>query len=157
MDLFWENYTPVKIENYMGKILSTNFIRYNPERVDFTLTGEELEQLKNSMQNSWKDFFIACLAVGFPCLINAISEVNQQTVFTATLSFNLNLVFGTLGIILGIIFLIVWQKTKTNSDLLIEKIINKPKISINTSGIDLGQGMIQIENVEKLNKDDLEK
>jgi hypothetical protein len=136
----------------MENIPQTNFIRYNPERVDYTLTGEELEQLKSSMQNSWKDFCIACLALGFPCLINAISEASQQKVFSPTLSFNLNLVIGLIGVLFGIIFLILWQKTKGSCDRVIEKIINKPKISIVPSGIGINQVMINSETIGKSNK-----
>jgi nitrogen fixation/metabolism regulation signal transduction histidine kinase len=120
--------------------------------VDYTLTGEELEQLKSSMQNSWKDFCIACLALGFPCLINARSEASQQKVFSPTLSFNLNLVIGLIGVLFGIIFLILWQKTKGSCDRVIEKIINKPKISIVPSGIGINQVMINSETIGKSNK-----
>ena len=65
-----------------------NYIRYETERVDFSLTGEELETLKNSSQNSWKDFCIGSFAVGVPCLINAISEINKQDSYRFNIHFH---------------------------------------------------------------------
>lgn len=110
--------------------LNTTFIRYDPERVDYALTGEELENLQNNTQSNWKDFSIGSIAVGIPCTINAFTELGKQTIFEPTLSFNINLVIGILGLVLGSIFFILWRKSKRDNLLLLEKIKNKPKISI---------------------------
>jgi len=131
----------------MDNIKTTTFIRYNPERVDYALTGEELEQLQSVIQNNWKDFCIGSFALGIPCLINAISEVSKQQEFVPTISFNVNLVFGILGLALGTFFLILWKKSKKQVDILLEKIKNKPKISIVHNDIAFQQIVIDTENI----------
>jgi hypothetical protein len=138
----------------MDNIKSTNFIRYNPERIDYTLTGEELEQLQNTIQNSWKDFCIGAFALGVPCLINSISEVSNQRIFVPTISFNINLVIGILGLSLGFVFLVLWQKSKKQTDILLDKIKTKPKISIVRNDVEINQIIIDTENIvdkDKLN------
>lgn len=105
-----------------------SFIHYDPERVDYSLSKDELENIKNIGQNNWKDFSIACLGVGIPCLINGISEIRSQEAFRVTISMNLNLIIGGIGIILGIAFLIAWQKSKKSMNEIIEQIKNKPRI-----------------------------
>ncbi len=108
--------------------MGTIFIHINPDREVYSLTEDELEKMKNASNNSWKDFSLVCFAIGVACILNAITEVCKQDEFHTTLSFNLNLVFGFLGIILGICFLIVWQRTKKYLDDIIKQIKVKPKI-----------------------------
>ena len=107
-----------------------NIIHYDPTRVDYTLSESELEKIKSASSNTWKDFFILCVSVGAPCSINAIAEIQSQTAFAATLSLNLNLMFGIVGILLAVAFLIAWMKTKTDIDSIIKDIKNKPQIKI---------------------------
>ncbi|MCK9362456.1 MAG: hypothetical protein M0P74_02465 [Syntrophales bacterium] len=107
---------------------NSNYIHYDPERVDYSLTPSELENLQTACQSNWKDFFIGSFAVGIPCLINAISEISKQTSYQTTLSINLNLISGILGIIMGVFFLIGWNKTKTDISEIIGTIKEKPKI-----------------------------
>ena len=115
-----------------------SFIHYDPNRVDYSLSEEELQNLTDSGQNSWKDFCIFCFAVGIPCIINAIVEVNKQTTFNPTLSFNINLVIGIVCIFLGVAFAIAWAKSRTKVCNLIEKIKNKPKVPISPSFLNVG-------------------
>lgn len=105
-----------------------SFLHYDPVRVDYSVNKEELESLKNASRNNWKDFAIGCLAVGIPCAINALIDVFEEKPFKITLSFNLNAIAGTLGIVLGAAFLVAWFKTKKNLDKIIQTIKNKPKI-----------------------------
>ena len=123
------------------------FIHYDAERVDYSLSKDELENIKSIGQNNWKDFSIACFAVGIPCLLNAISEVSQQKVFSITLSFNLNLVIGLLGIVLGVAFLFAWQRTKSNFDEIIKRVKDKPKVELMPLVTNIGE--IQEKDGEK--------
>ena len=123
----------------MNSASPKSYIHYDPERIDFSLTGEELETLKHSSQNSWKDFFIGSFAVGIPCLLNAISEINKQQTFTPTLSLNLNLVLGVVGIVLGAAFLTAWRKTVKDVDRLIAKIKSKPKVEMPPTTSEVGE------------------
>lgn len=107
----------------------TNYIHYDPERVDFTLTQAELDQLCTVGQNSWKDFTIACAGAGVPCAINAASINASMGVFSATFGFVLNLVVGILGISLAICFGIMWYKTRNSVSTIVNRIKNKPKIA----------------------------
>lgn len=121
----------------MNGLQIKNFIRYNAERIDYTLSGEELEQLKNISSNTWKDFCIACFSFGIPCIINSIVEINNQDSFKVTLSIFLNSISGFLGITLGVFFLISWLKTKKSFSILLDKIEKKPIVCINTADTDI--------------------
>ncbi|MFH1642791.1 MAG: hypothetical protein ABIC04_07900 [Nanoarchaeota archaeon] len=118
---------------------SRSYIHYDLDRIDYSLTGEELEMLKNSCQNNWKDFCIGCFALGIPCLLNAISTIYSQTKFDPTLPIVLNLIIGISCIILSFAFFCAWYKTKIDIDEFIDKIKNKPKVSITPSMTDIGE------------------
>jgi hypothetical protein len=57
--------------------------------------------------------------------------------FSPTLSFILNLALGILGTALGVIFLIVWWKTKDDADKIVVEIKNKPRLEIPPGMFDL--------------------
>ena len=130
--------------------INTTYIRYNPERIDYALTGEELEQLQNNSHSNWKDFCIGSIAVGVPCLINAFTELGKQQEFTPTLTFNINLVIGILGVVLGLMFLILWRKSKIECTALMDRIKNKPKISV--VRIDAKINQIELEDQEIIDR-----
>lgn len=123
----------------MNNPSTKSYIHYDPERVDYSLNKDELENIRHASQNNWKEFSIACLAVGVPCVINAISEIFRQETFKVTLSFNLNLVVGIIGIVLGIAFLRAWQKTKKNLDEIIKTIKDKPKFEFTADTTNIGE------------------
>ena len=106
------------------------FIHYDPERIDYSISESELEQLRQCADNLWKDFCLACCGVGIPCLVNAISLATKTQPFVPTLEFNLNLVVASVGITLGIAFGIAWSKSKKGSRRIVELIKAKPKIKI---------------------------
>ena len=123
----------------MNNPSTKSYIHYDPERVDYSLTKDELENIKNIGQNNWKDFTIACLSIGIPCLINGISEIRSQASFHITLSMNLNLIVGIIGIILGLGFLIAWQRSKKSINDIIERIKNKPRIEFTPQVTNVGE------------------
>lgn len=107
-----------------------NFIHYNPVRVDFAVSEAELNILQNGADSQWKDFCLACSGLGIPCFINAISEIRGMATFSLTLSTTLNLIFGTVGIVLGVAFGLAWKRSSTGVSQLITTIKGRPKIKI---------------------------
>lgn len=69
---------------------SRSYLHYDPERVDYSVTNEELEKLCEGGRNLWKDVCLVSLSLGVPSLINAIVETTRQTAFSLTLSMFLN-------------------------------------------------------------------
>lgn len=123
----------------MNSKKAKSYIHYDPERVDFSLTGQELDQIINPSYNYYKDFCILSFALGIPCLINAIVEISKQQKFESTLSFNINLVVGIVGIFLGIFFAFSWSRSHRSTSKIIEKIKNKPKIPFEPSFSNIGE------------------
>lgn len=118
----------------------TSYIHYNPERVDFSATDSELEQLCRSGHNSWKDFTIACGGVGVPCILNAITIYQAQSQFAATLAFTLNLVVGLVGVVLSVAFGIMWYRTAADVASIVTVIKAKPRIPFQPPGVsNIGQ------------------
>ena len=110
---------------------SAAFIHYDPERVDYAISEGELNELRRCTDNLWKDFCLVFGGLGIPCVVNAINEVRGMQTFNATLSFNLNLVVGIVGIALAIVFGIAWKRTKKSADKIVAAIKDKPKIRLN--------------------------
>ncbi len=145
------------------------FVHADPERADFLLSPHELDELVTCSDNIWKDVFIACLGVGIPCAINALSELSAQNAqilkdaaqiaaqtaagvtgqqphgLTITPGLFANAVFGAVGVVLGIIFGIAWFRTKTSVATLVQRIRSKPKVELSVSVIDVGR----LENADK--------
>lgn len=115
-----------------------SFIHYDPDRVDYAVNKEELNNIKNAGSNYWKDFGIGCLAVGIPCAINAVPQLLGKP-FQVTPWLFLNSLFGCVGIVLGFVFLIIWFRTKTSLDQIIKTIENKPKILFTPEVTAVGQ------------------
>ena len=113
----------------INKALAKNYIHYDPSRTDYSVNSFELELIEQTGSSIWKDVFLACLGLGVPCIINAIHDYStlpsDAKNFTADIF--LNTLFGIISIILGIISLIVWQKSKTSFKNIITDIKNKPK------------------------------
>lgn len=107
-----------------------SFIHYDPERVDYSISESELEQITHCADNVWKDLFLACVSVGIPCAINAFSLAKKPEPFVPTLEFILNLVIGILGLVLGFAFWIAWRQTKKGVNQVINNIKAKPKIKV---------------------------
>ena len=52
----------------MNKLPAKSYIHYDLERVDYSVSKSELENIKNVGQNYWKDFSLPCLAIGISIL-----------------------------------------------------------------------------------------
>ncbi len=117
------------MENLVPSNQHKVYILYNPERVDYTVTGEELEKLGEGGRNLWKDFCLVALSLGLPCLINAVADTDAQN-FTLSLTLFLNYLIGVVGIALSVVFGIFWYSTNKKSIDLVALIKNKPKYEI---------------------------
>ena len=109
---------------------AASYIHYQPERVDYTISDGELAQLRQCTDNLWKDFCLFSTGAGVPCLINAISEAVSKKPFQPTLSFNLNLVIGVIGLLLGLAFGIAWYRSSQSATTVVASIKNKPRMRL---------------------------
>lgn len=114
-----------------------SYLLYNPERIDYSVTGEELERLRGG-QSLWKDFCLVFASLGVPCLINAIADTQKMPSFTLSLSLFLNYLFGVLGILLAVVFGIAWHRSHQSFSSLIEAIKSKPKLELTPSTENVG-------------------
>jgi hypothetical protein len=106
-------------------------IRYNLIREDFAVSEDELTMLKDYAQNHWKEFMIGSFSIGIPCGVNALANLQQP--FAPLF---LNSLVGAVGIILGVAFLIAWQKTLTKLDDIFARIRAKPPIPVQILNFD---------------------
>jgi hypothetical protein len=118
------------MSNQIQKPPILSYIHYDPERTDYSLTGEELKELCEAGQNLWKDVCLVAVSLGIPCLINAVAETATQSTFTLTISLFLNYLVGALGLALGMIFSIAWRRSHCSLQTLIDAIKKKPKMQI---------------------------
>jgi len=126
-----------------------NIIHYDSNKIDYTITAEQIDSLKNISQNHWKDFSIGSFAIGIPCFINSIVELYKQQIITPTISFNINFVVGIIGIVLGSSFLVAWLKTKKKIDDIINNVKGKPGYQVTEVGEEKG---MSIKKLNALNK-----
>lgn len=128
------------------------FIHYDPERVDYSVTPHELEQLKQAARNHWKDFCLVLAPLGLSCLVNASISLSDQAAFSITLPIFLNTLLGILSIILAICSGVLWHKSSGNLDKLIKTIEGKPKLPIVPTALKaraLPAGSITISTVDR--------
>jgi len=104
------------------------YIHYDPERVDYAVTAEELARLEAAGTNLWKDVCLVTGALGVSCLINAIAH--SASPFKLTLSLFLNYLCGAIGIALSFIFGIAWYRGRRSFREVIGVIKQKPKMEI---------------------------
>lgn len=108
--------------------LAQTFIHYDPERIDYSVTPEELARLASAPHSQWKDFCLVSFSVGLPCVLNAIALT--ATPFVLTLAVFLNYLFGVLGIILAIAYGFLWRREHRSHSALLESIRSKPKMKL---------------------------
>lgn len=116
----------------MGK----QFIHYNPERTDYSVTAEEIARIETSGANLWKDMCLVSGPLGTSCLINAI--IATPAPFKLSLGLFLNYLLGCLGVCLCIVFAIAWYKTAGQLNAVIRQIKEKPKMEIIPSTTNIG-------------------
>ncbi len=111
-------------------LATKSYIYYNPERIDFTVSEEELERLCSGDRSLWRDFCLVSTSLGVPCVINALAEIQRQTQFVVTPSVFLNSLVGTVAVFLAVCFGIQWWRTRNTIDALIKRVKCKPRLEI---------------------------
>lgn len=115
---------------------SRQYIHYNPERTDYSLTTEELARLESAGSNLWKDVCLVSASLGVSCVINAIAGTPKP--FVLSLALFLNYLFGALGVVLAVVFGIAWARSHKGFRTVVNQIKNKPKMEIVPSTTDVG-------------------
>jgi hypothetical protein len=113
------------------------YIYYDPERVDFSVTPEELTRLEAAGSNLWKDICLVCAPLGLSCLINAIAATTSP--FKLDLSMFLNYLIGIVGIASAVVFAIAWRRSASQFSIIVAQIKSKPKMEIAPSTSNIGQ------------------
>ena len=114
-----------------SKAKTARFLRYDPEREDYTVTEAELEMLERGNAPLWKDVFLVALPLAISTLINGYAEVsNQPADFKVTKTIFFNFMFGIVGLGFTIIFGIAWWRSKTKFAAIIKRIKAKPRIEV---------------------------
>ena len=108
--------------------LRKNYLRIDTNHVDYTINDYDIANIKLAGNSIWKDVFLASIAIGIPCIINAYCEYNSmpsgQAIFNTKIF--LNSLFGILGLILGAISFFVWKQNSNNLEKILSAIKNKP-------------------------------
>ena len=122
----------------MAKKAPSSFLHYDPKRVDYTVSADELNQLADGHNNTWKDFFIFCVSFGIPCMANSIPPMTADP-FVSTLPFNINLLLGAVGLMLGAAFGVAWWKTRGAMRALTGVIKDKPQVAVDPQFSTIGR------------------
>jgi len=113
-----------------------HFIHYEPDLVMYGVTSDELDHLKESIANIWKDVTLVLLSLGIPTLVNAIHETTEPFVFSIALF--LNYLIGTVSLVLASVFGLAWFKTSGKTKAIIGRIKAKPRHEIKPSSTNVG-------------------
>lgn len=115
---------------------SGQFIHYNPERTDYSLTPDELARLESAGSNLWKDVCLVSTSLGVPCFINAVAGTPDP--FKLSVALFLNYLIGALGLALAVIFGFAWLRTHKAFGTIVSEIKKKPKMQLFPSLTDVG-------------------
>lgn len=112
------------------------FIHYDTERVDYSVTKDELARLERSGTSPWKDLCLVLSPLAISCLINALANIPEPFKVTAFLF--LNSVVGFISLVLAIAFGIVWYRNRKSFGDVVEEIKKKPKMELMPSTVNVG-------------------
>ena len=132
----------------------TNYIHYDAERTDYTVTKDELNSLENGSSTLWKDVCLVSFSMCVPLLINGIAEIKSQAEFSLTLTIFLNLTLGIIGLVLAIIFAIAWYKSGKNLETIIHGIKNKPRMEVPPEMCNVGSIGENMDSLKEKGKND---
>jgi hypothetical protein len=120
----------------MNAVQPKQYIHYNPERTDYSVTPEELIQIETAGSNLWKDVCLVAAPLGVSCIINAIANAPNPLKFTLPLF--LNWLVGLIGIFATAVFAIAWWRTRSTQKTIFDHIKQKPKMEIIPNTTDIG-------------------
>ena len=113
----------------MDQTTSTgSYIHYNPSRVDYSVSEDELIRLRDAGRNLSKDVCLVSFSIGLPCLINAIADTKDP--FILTIGVLLNYLIGVVGIGFSLVSALAWYRSYINSADVIASIKNKPVMKL---------------------------
>ena len=112
------------------------YIHYNPERTDYSVTPEEIARLEAAGDNLWKDLCLIFGPLGISCLINAIATTPKP--FNLDVALFLNYMFAAIGILLALSFGEAWRRTAGEFSQVIQQIKSKPRMEITPSTTNIG-------------------
>jgi hypothetical protein len=107
-----------------------SYLHYRPERVDYSVTGEELERFQTAGQSLSKDVLLVSISLAIPCLINAVEETVSQPGFTLTLPMFLNYLVAVVAVAAAIPSLVLWLRNRRKRDILLKSLSDKPKMMV---------------------------
>jgi len=111
--------------------LAQPIIHYDPQRVDYAVSEQDINALQNSNSSIWKDVFLSSVSLGIATLVNGIVAWQElETNKPLNLNIFINLLVGCVCLILSIISLIVWLKNNNSSAALVEAIKSKPAFKL---------------------------
>ena len=115
----------------LNQALNKDYIHYEPTRTDYSVNSMELELIEQTGSSIWKDVFLASLGIAIPSFVNGISGFctlpqNEKV----SVPIFMNFLFGSVGLILAVISLVVWQTNKKNFAAIIKRIKEKPKFEV---------------------------
>jgi hypothetical protein len=115
----------------INRSLEETYIHYNPDRVEYTASESEINELEHCGNSTYKDIFLASLGIGIPTSVNAIlglSEYSKNK--NITLELFINCLISCLCVFLCFIFFIFWRNNSKKYSDLITHIKNKPKYKV---------------------------
>lgn len=106
---------------------NNNFIRYNPERIDYSINEAEINLLSKRGQSYWKDVLFISIGIGVPSIANMIIFLSNKSENNGiTIEFLVNSILISVSFVVSILSLIGWKKDENEFKDTIEKIKNKP-------------------------------
>lgn len=105
---------------------TTTLLKYEPNRILYGLSEEDLETIKNSSKNTFKDIAIGCLGLGVPCLINGINGISRynNSKWPSDILLNISVAIATISLFIFccIYAIITWRRNNN----IYQKIKNRP-------------------------------
>ena len=123
-------------------------LHWDPNRTDYTVTPGELDTLSAEHRTSWSEAFFACITAAVSCLLNSVPQALQRKAFSADLEEYLNLVLGTVALVLAAVFAAMWAKSARKVHLLVKSIKEKPELHLNlgVSNVQLPTADVRTQN-----------
>ena len=109
----------------MPKVLKTRLSfdkLYTLEVDDYPIHDADFDKISRAGQSIWKDFLLASGPLSLALLINALTELTNQTTFTFTIPLFINSLLGIVSLVSALVFYVLWRKDYQSSEAVIEEI-----------------------------------
>lgn len=115
-----------------------SYIHYDPERTDYTVSEEELNQLHQGSPTIWKDVCLVCISLGVPTVANAVVEFTKTPTLGFTLELFINSLVGSVSVALSAFSAFAWHRGHRSTKSLVEAIKAKPRLEVIPSMSNIG-------------------